>query len=92
MRSWRRAVAGRPFGGIRYLCSLRALPYVDRAVSRTKCESCIEVEALEERDDRLSLAAESRLLRFSYGPEDSLLAATGGRAPEPTTRDATWAV
>jgi hypothetical protein len=92
MRSWRHAVLGKQVRGVRYLCSPRALPYVERAVSRTRCEICIEVEALEERDGHLSLAAESRLWRFSYAPEPPLAVATGGRAPGPRTRDARLAV
>lgn len=61
MRAWRLTVAGRQFRGVRYLCSPRALPYVERAVSRTRCEICIEVEPLEERGGRLALL--SRLVR-----------------------------
>jgi hypothetical protein len=56
MRAWRRALAAGQFGPIRYLCSARALPYVQRAVGRLTIAAAIEVEPLGEIEDSLALA------------------------------------
>ncbi len=50
MRAWRRALAAGQFGCVRYFCSPRALPYVQRAVARLPIAAAIEVEPLEEVD------------------------------------------
>jgi hypothetical protein len=47
LRAWRRSLARGQFGRVRYLCSARALPYVERAVARVGGEWAINVEALE---------------------------------------------
>jgi hypothetical protein len=47
MRAWRRSVAGRQFGRVRYLCSSQALPYVVRAVERTSTDLAVDIELLE---------------------------------------------
>jgi hypothetical protein len=47
MRAWRRAVLDRRVSGVVYRCAPRTLPYVRRAVQRTKTESVIEVRALQ---------------------------------------------
>ena len=48
LRGWRWAVAEKRFGRVRYLCSRRALLYVERAVERTRIEAGIEIERLSE--------------------------------------------
>jgi|GEM_PF-874887 len=47
MRAWRRALAVGQFGRVRYLCSPRALAYVERAVRQTGIGAPVEVEPLE---------------------------------------------
>lgn len=47
LRAWRRSLAARQFGRVCYLCSPRALPYLERAVGRLGGEWAIDVEALE---------------------------------------------
>ena len=56
LRGWRWAVAEKRLGRIRYLCSPRALPYVERALDRVRVDTGVEIERLEERDGRLVLA------------------------------------
>ena len=46
MRAWRRAVLDRRVPGVVYRCAPRTLPYVRRAVERTRTESVIAVEEL----------------------------------------------
>lgn len=46
LRDWRMAVAMRQFTGVLYLCSPRALPYVQAAVERTRTGEMIAVEQL----------------------------------------------
>jgi hypothetical protein len=48
LKGWRWAVAEKRFSRVRYLCSPRALPYVERAVERTRIKTGIDVEQLEE--------------------------------------------
>jgi hypothetical protein len=43
MRAWRRAVLDRRVSGVVYRCAPRTLPYVRRAVERTKTDAVIEV-------------------------------------------------
>jgi len=50
LRGWRWAVAEKRLSQVRYLCSRRALLYVERAIERTKIEGQVVVERLEERD------------------------------------------
>jgi hypothetical protein len=59
LRAWRRAVARGQFGCVRYLCSARALSYVERAAARTRTSELIEIEPLACRKGRLALPAES---------------------------------
>lgn len=47
MRAWRRSLAAGQFGRVRYLCSPRAMAYVERAVMRMGREWGVDVEALE---------------------------------------------
>jgi hypothetical protein len=70
IRAWRRTVATRQFARVCYLCSPRAFPYVTRAVKRIRATSAIDVELLEQRDQRLALPADSPLLRR---PEHSVV-------------------
>jgi hypothetical protein len=63
LRSWRRAVARGQFGAVRYLCSPRALPYVQRAARRTRTENVIDIEALEHSEGKLAFARASALLQ-----------------------------
>jgi hypothetical protein len=48
MRAWRLSIAARQFDHVRYLCSARALPYLERAVARLGGEWAIDVEPLTE--------------------------------------------
>lgn len=48
LRGWRRAVAEKRLSSVRYLCSHRALPYVERAIGRIRSCNGVEVERLEE--------------------------------------------
>lgn len=48
LRAWRRSLAIGQFACVRYLCSPRALGYVERAVQRTKTDAVIDVEKLGE--------------------------------------------
>jgi hypothetical protein len=63
LRAWRLAVARRQFGRVVYLCSPRALPYVQRAASRTKTDVVIDIEALQHSEGKLVLARASALLQ-----------------------------
>jgi len=65
LRAWRLSVARRQFGRVRYLCSPRALPYVERAASRTKTDRLIEIEKLGETGAPPALAAE----RLPFSPD-----------------------
>jgi len=47
LRAWRRSLAARQFGRVRYLCSSRAMPYVSRAAGHIGSEWAVDVEALE---------------------------------------------
>jgi hypothetical protein len=47
LRAWRHAVLGRRIERVVYRCAPRTLPYVRRAVERTKTESVILVEELQ---------------------------------------------
>lgn len=53
LRAWRRALSAGQFGRVRYLCSPRALAYVERAVGRTGTGAAIDVEPLEGGDGLL---------------------------------------
>lgn len=57
LRAWRLSLAGGQFGRARYLCSPRALPYVERAIQRTSTDGLIEIEALTGEDGLLALGA-----------------------------------
>jgi hypothetical protein len=46
LRAWRRTVAYRQFASVRYVCSPRVLPYIKRAVKRTRVE-VVRVEPLQ---------------------------------------------
>ncbi len=46
LRDWRLAVAARQFGRVHYLCSPRALRYVQAAVERTRTGEMVAVEQL----------------------------------------------
>jgi hypothetical protein len=46
LRAWRWTVARRQFGRVRYFCSLKALPHVERAVRRTRTDVAVVVSAL----------------------------------------------
>jgi hypothetical protein len=59
LRSWRRAVAYKQFGCVRYLCSPRALPYVERALLGSMLKQAVAVEGLEPINGLLSLSPES---------------------------------
>jgi hypothetical protein len=59
LRAWRRAVAYRQFGWVRYFCSPRALPYVERALLGSTLKQAVAVEGLESVDSLLCLSAES---------------------------------
>lgn len=63
MRAWRRSIARKQFGAVRYLCGPRALLYVARAAQRTRSESFIAIEALGQIDGKLALACASALLQ-----------------------------
>lgn len=52
LSGWRWAIAEKRFGRVRYLCSLRAMPYVARAVERMRMSDGVEVERLDERHRR----------------------------------------
>jgi hypothetical protein len=56
LKGWRWAVAEKKVSRVRYLCSPRALPYVERAIERTLIDGQVVVERLEERGGRLILA------------------------------------
>jgi hypothetical protein len=71
LRAWRRSVAARQFGRVRYLCSPRALPYVERAVERTSTDTVIDVEPLEQGGGQFALAAGSLLRSRHQGSEFS---------------------
>ena len=47
LKGWRWAIAEERFSYVRYLCSPRALPHVERAVERTRVEGRVVVERLE---------------------------------------------
>ncbi|MGA8745479.1 MAG: hypothetical protein WB507_06420 [Solirubrobacterales bacterium] len=49
LRNWRGAMLQRKVGGVRYLCSPQALPYVRRAVERTRTGELIVVEGLRDQ-------------------------------------------
>lgn len=53
LKGWRWAVAEKRFSRVRYLCSPRALPSVERAVERTRVEGRVVIERLEEQDSWL---------------------------------------
>lgn len=57
---WRRSLLTKGLGRVRYLCSPWALPYVERAVSRTRTEEFVGVEPLLLRDGRLGLGSMSK--------------------------------
>ena len=59
LRGWRRAVARKQFGAVHYLCSPRALGYVERALLGSMLKPGIAVEGLEPVDGLLCLSAES---------------------------------
>ncbi len=61
LRLWRRAVARKQFGRVRYLCSPEALRCVERAVRRTRTAACVEIAPLERRDGRLVLESTRQL-------------------------------
>lgn len=46
LKGWRWAVAEKRVSRVRYLCSPRALPYVERAVERTRVEGRVVVDRL----------------------------------------------
>lgn len=46
LRAWRRALGREQFGRVLYLCSARALPYVQRAALRTRTDGLVAVEPL----------------------------------------------
>ena len=46
LRAWRRAIARKQFSRVRYFCSPRALPHVERACNRTRFIVGISVEAV----------------------------------------------
>ena len=46
LRAWRYSIVERKVGGVRYLCSPKALPYVKRALERTKTGELITAEGL----------------------------------------------
>ncbi len=46
MRAWRRAVLDRRVSGVLYHCAPRTLPYVRRAIERTRTESVIAAQEL----------------------------------------------
>lgn len=48
LRGWRRAVAEKRIERVRYLCSPRALRYLERAAERTKTAAAISVEPLDD--------------------------------------------
>lgn len=64
LRAWRRAVAYKQFGCVRYLCSPRALPYVERALLGSMLKQAFAVEGLESGEGFLCLSAEA-LRRFA---------------------------
>ena len=49
LRAWRYSIVERKVGGVRYLCSPQALPYVKRALERTKTGELIAVEGLSDQ-------------------------------------------
>jgi hypothetical protein len=55
LRAWRSTVAVKQFGAVRYLCSARALPYVRRAIERTITGNVIDVDVLEQGEEKLAL-------------------------------------
>ena len=63
VRAWRRSLNEKQLGCVRYLCSPRALPCVERAVRRTIAEEFVGVEPLELRDGILGLSASSQALK-----------------------------
>ncbi len=63
VRAWRRSLNEKRLGCVRYLCSPRALPCVERAVRRTIAEEFVGVEPLELRDGILKLSATSQALK-----------------------------
>ncbi len=46
LRAWRYSIVERKVGGVRYLCSPEALPYIRRALERTKTGELITAEGL----------------------------------------------
>jgi hypothetical protein len=63
VRAWRRSLNEKELGCVRYLCSPRALPCVERAVRRTIAEEFVGVEPLVMRDGSLGLGAASPALQ-----------------------------
>ena len=63
LRAWRRSLGRGQFGRVRYLCSAGTLPYLQRAVARTRTEELIGVEPLRSRE-----TAASTSLLFLSGP------------------------
>ena len=48
LRSWRRAVAAKQFGHVRYLCSADALGALERSARRTRTAEVVAVERIDE--------------------------------------------
>jgi hypothetical protein len=64
LRAWRRSVGRGQFAGVRYLCSVGTLPYLQRAAARTRTEELIGVEPLEfsigaQPSSRFAMSAET---------------------------------
>jgi hypothetical protein len=63
VRAWRRSLNEKQLACVRYLCSPRALPCVERAVRRTRAEEFVGVEPLVLTDGSLGLSPTSRALK-----------------------------
>ena len=59
VRAWRRSLSDKQLACVRYLCSPRVLPGVERAVRRTLAEEFVGVEPLAFHDGSLGLSAAS---------------------------------
>jgi hypothetical protein len=60
LRAWRRSLGRGQFAGVRYLCSAPTLPYLQRAVARTRTEELIGVEPLQGGSGSSALALGDR--------------------------------
>ena len=59
LRAWRRAVAYKQFGCVRYICSALTLPYVERMLRGSTLREAITVDRLQSIDGSLCISDET---------------------------------